>query len=131
MAAESQQKMIFMEHSMEFHKKRHAFIEAIPVSEAVSSDAEIYFHKAINESEGEWSQNKKLVDTRGKGLRRSVPKQLPYFYVDFGLDSGFAHVIEDENQFPRDFGKMSLVPYWAWMQRNGAKEVPPRKTGVI
>lgn len=47
----------------------------------------------------------KLVDTRKKGLRASVPKGLPYFSVEFGLDGGFAHVIEDETLFPLYFGK--------------------------
>jgi hypothetical protein len=29
----------------------------------------------------------------------------PYFHVEFGLDGGFAHVIEDAEQFPQNFGK--------------------------
>lgn len=61
--------------------------------------------KAILESDTEWAQNVKLVDTRKKGLRVSIPKGLPYFSVEFGLDGGFAHVIEDEALFPLYFGK--------------------------
>jgi len=34
-----------------------------------------------------------------------VPKGLPYFSVDFGLDDGFAHVIEDEQLFPKNFAQ--------------------------
>ncbi|EGW01352.1 CWF19-like protein 2 [Cricetulus griseus] len=34
-----------------------------------------------------------------------VPRGLPYFAVDFGLQGGFAHVIEDQHKFPRYFGK--------------------------
>lgn len=60
------------------------------------------------ESESEWAQNKKLIDTRKKGLRGAVPKGLPYFSVEFGLDGGFAHVIEDEELFPHYFGKEIL-----------------------
>ena len=60
------------------------------------------------ESETEWAQNKKLIDTRKKGLRASVPKGLPYFSVEFGLDGGFAHVIEEEELFPHYFGKEIL-----------------------
>ena len=45
-----------------------------------------------------------VIDTREKGLRRSVPKGFPYFSVSFGMGGGFAHVIEDEAQFPRHFG---------------------------
>jgi hypothetical protein len=44
----------------------------------------------------------------GKDVRRAVPKGLPYFAVDFGLDSGFAHVIEDEKMFPRNFAQVGL-----------------------
>uniref|UniRef100_A0A4W5KR67 CWF19 like cell cycle control factor 2 n=1 Tax=Hucho hucho TaxID=62062 RepID=A0A4W5KR67_9TELE len=34
-----------------------------------------------------------------------VPRGLPYFSVDFGLQGGFAHVIENEHKFPHYFGK--------------------------
>lgn len=62
--------------------------------------------KAILESDTEWTQNKKLIDTSKKGLRGSIPKGLPFFSVEFGLDGGFAHVIEDEDLFPFYFGKV-------------------------
>jgi hypothetical protein len=64
-----------------------------------------YFKKAIQDSDEQWSQHKKVIDTRVKGLRRSVPKGFPYFSVEFGMDGGFAHVVEDETQFPRYFGQ--------------------------
>ena len=35
-----------------------------------------------------------------------IPKGLPYFSVEFGMDGGFAHVIEDETIFPHYFGKV-------------------------
>ncbi len=38
-----------------------------------------------------------------------VPRGLPYFSVDFGLQGGFAHVIENEQKFPHYFGKVSLA----------------------
>ncbi|XP_048350177.1 CWF19-like protein 2 isoform X2 [Sphaerodactylus townsendi] len=38
-------------------------------------------------------------------LTTRVPKGLPYFSVDFGLQAGFAHVIEDQHRFPVYFGK--------------------------
>lgn len=68
--------------------------------------------KAINESEGEWSQHKKLIDVKARGgLRRSVPKEFPYFYVDFATSGGFAHVIEDEKKFSRTFGRVSTFVF--------------------
>lgn len=38
-----------------------------------------------------------------------VPRGLPYFAVDFGLQGGFAHVIENEQKFPHYFGKVSVA----------------------
>ncbi len=58
------------------------------------------------ECEKEWSNNKKLVDLSAKDIRRAIPKGFSYFSVDFGLQSGFAHVIEDEKMFPSYFGKV-------------------------
>jgi hypothetical protein len=48
------------------------------------------------------------VDLSGKDVRRAVPKGLPYFAVDFGLDSGFAHVIEVEKMFSKNFAQVCL-----------------------
>ena len=42
-----------------------------------------------------------------KGIRRSIPKNFPYFSVEFGMGGGFAHVIEDRSQFPEHFGKVA------------------------
>lgn len=62
--------------------------------------------QAIDEAEEEWSQHnaKKLIDTSVKGLRASIPKNFPYFHVEFGLNKGFVHVIDDENEFQSNFG---------------------------
>jgi len=57
------------------------------------------------ESESEWSQHKKLIDITGKGLKKSVPPDFPYFCIQFSNGSGYAHVIEDERSFSRDFGR--------------------------
>lgn len=62
--------------------------------------------QAIDEAEDEWSQHnaKKLIDTSQKGLRNSIPKHFPYFHVEFGLNKGFVHVIDDESQFNTNLG---------------------------
>ena len=62
--------------------------------------------QAIDEAEDEWSQHnaKKLIDTSVKGLRGSIPKDFPYFHVEFGLNKGSVHVIDDETQFKSSFG---------------------------
>ena len=66
----------------------------------------IGWQKAIDESEQEWAQNTKLVDLSKKNIRHAVPKGFPYFAVDFGMQGGFAHVIEEEASFPHYFGKV-------------------------
>ncbi|XP_038055483.1 CWF19-like protein 2 [Patiria miniata] len=96
---------IFLETCMNPQGHRHMAIECVPLPKEIGDMAPIYFKKAIQESESEWSQNKKLVDTRKKDIRKSVPQGFPYFSVDFGLDGGFAHVIEDDKVFPHYFGK--------------------------
>lgn len=97
--------MVFIETHKQLRKQHHMIIECIPLPKEVGDMSPVYFKKAILESDTEWAQNVKLVDTRKKGLRVSIPKGLPYFSVEFGLDGGFAHVIEDEALFPLYFGK--------------------------
>lgn len=96
---------VFMETAVAFRHHPHTVIECLPVPMDVGNLAPMYFKKAILECESEWAQNKKLVDLSKKSLRNSVPRGLPYFSVDFGLQGGFAHVIEDEKDFPVYFGK--------------------------
>jgi hypothetical protein len=45
--------------------------------------APLYYKQAIEHAESEWSQHhaKRLIDTKTKGLRGSVPPGFPYFYV--------------------------------------------------
>ncbi|KAL1765282.1 CWF19 2, partial [Sigmodon hispidus] len=96
---------IFLEINMGMKKQYHMVYECIPLPKEVGDMAPIYFKKAIMESDEEWSMNKKLIDLSSKDIRMSVPRGLPYFAVNFGLQGGFAHVIEDLHKFPRYFGK--------------------------
>ena len=99
---------VFLQTCFNLHRSPHFYIECIPLPIELGDVAPIYFKKAIQECESEWSQNKKLVDTRGKSVKDKIPKGLPYFAVDFGLTGGFAHVIEEEGQFPIYFGREIL-----------------------
>ncbi|XP_063527464.1 CWF19-like protein 2 isoform X3 [Pongo pygmaeus] len=96
---------IFLETNMSMKKQYHMVYECIPLPKEVGDMAPIYFKKAIMESDEEWSMNKKLIDLSSKDTRKSIPRGLPYFSVDFGLHGGFAHVIEDQHRFPHYFGK--------------------------
>lgn len=97
--------VVFMETVVDTGRRPHTVVECVPLPREVGGLAPMYFKKAIQESDEEWSQNKKLVDTRQKGVRSSIPRGLPYFYVEFGMDGGYAHVIESSAKFPRYFGK--------------------------
>lgn len=70
---EAQKKdVVFIETVMALRKQYHTCVHAIPLSDELGEVAPMYFKKAILESDTEWSQNKKLVDTRKKGIRSSV-----------------------------------------------------------
>ncbi|KAM3837087.1 CWF19-like protein 2 isoform 1-T1 [Vipera latastei] len=96
---------VFLETNLSRSKQYHMVYECIPLPKEVGDMAPIYFKKAIMESDEEWAMNKKLINLGSKDVRKSVPKGLPYFSVDFGLQDGFAHVIENQYKFPHYFGK--------------------------
>ncbi|KAM6931745.1 CWF19-like protein 2 [Lycodopsis pacificus] len=96
---------VFMETHMNPRRRQHMVLECIPLPRELGDMAPIYFKKAIMECDEEWSMNKKVVDLSSKDIRHAVPRGLPYFAVDFGLQGGFAHVIENEQKFPHYFGK--------------------------
>uniref|UniRef100_A0A3Q1BXB4 CWF19-like protein 2 n=1 Tax=Amphiprion ocellaris TaxID=80972 RepID=A0A3Q1BXB4_AMPOC len=96
---------VFMETHMNPRRRQHMVLECIPLPRELGDMAPIYFKKAIMECDEEWAMNKKVVDLSSKDVRQAVPRGLPYFAVDFGLQGGFAHVIENEQKFPHYFGK--------------------------
>lgn len=107
MFAKQEKDLVFLETVISLaRQKRHCLVECIPLPKEVAKQAPLYFKKAIDEAEDEWSQHnaKKLIDTSVKDLRASIPKDFPYFHVEFGLNKGFVHVIDDEKQFSSSFG---------------------------
>lgn len=62
--------------------------------------------KALLECEIEWSINKKLVSLKDKDIRHAIPNGLSYFMIEFASNPGYAHVIEDEQIFPRNFAEV-------------------------
>ena len=109
MFAKQNKGVVFLEHVEAINGNRHTFIECIPLAHELFRDCRIYFKKAIMEGDVDWSQHKKVYETAGKGLRKVLSKRLPYFYVDFKLDDGYAHIIEDTKKFDKYFGKRLLA----------------------
>lgn len=104
---------VFFESAMGLKFHPHMILECVPIPRESGDMAPMYFQKAIQECESEWSHNVKLIKLGDKkSIRRAVPKGLPYFHVDFGLQDGFAHVVEDEKEFSRNFaqGEFDMEP---------------------
>lgn len=79
-------------------------IECVPLTARDGEAAPAFFRKAINESGEEWSQHRKLYETKGC-VRGAIPPGFSYFTVGFGIHSGYATVVEDDNTWPADFGR--------------------------
>lgn len=105
MFAAQKKDVVFFEIASHMSRRPHLSIHCVPIPDEQAEMAPFYFKKAVEESELEWSVNKQLISLGrdGKGLRNCIPKGLPYFWVNFGMGSGFAHVIEDEDRFPANF----------------------------
>jgi len=91
---------------------KHAIVECIPIPQELSSKAPLYFKKAIDEAESEWSTHdaKKCLSTAPpKGLRGTIPENFPYFHVEFNMKGGFVHVIDDETKWRHNFGRSILI----------------------
>jgi hypothetical protein len=116
---------IFYETVSSLHHSRHTAIECVPMPRRDATAAPAYFRKALLESEveDEWAQHKKVINVAAaRGIRGAVPPQFPYFYVQFGLGDGLAHIIDDRRDFGQTFarsvvaGLLELDPD-VWMGR--------------
>jgi len=83
----------------------HTVITAYPIELELLVEARSFWKKAFDEAENEFiTQHKKVIETSAKtGVRGAVPRGFPYVHVDFSLGGGYAHVVEDIAEFPKDF----------------------------
>lgn len=97
--------VLFMETVLDAKTLWQARMDVVPVPKTVEQDAPIHFRSALAEQADEWGTHNKLMKlSREKPLRRTVPKHLPYFCVEWGDDGGgYAQIVEGRG-FPRDFG---------------------------
>jgi len=92
--------------------QNHFQIHCLPVKEKHFENARMSFKQALQNCEREWSMNKKVIVTDGRRIQRYLPKGLSYFWVCFDeLTNGFAHVIENEGDFSRNFGLEVLASF--------------------
>lgn len=83
----------------------HFQIHCLPIREKYYERARMCFKQALQASGGDWSMNRKIIQTDGRRIQRYLPKGLSYFWVCFDdLKNGFGHVIESEQEFSGFFG---------------------------
>jgi len=89
----------------------HAVVTAYPVELGLLQEARAYWRKAFDEAECEFTvQHRKVIETDAKGgVRRAIPKGFAYVHADFSLGGGYAHVVEDTQEFPRDFAQQTIA----------------------
>eukprot|EP01120_Amphizonella_sp_Union-15-10_P009066 TRINITY_DN3363_c0_g1_i1.p1 TRINITY_DN3363_c0_g1~~TRINITY_DN3363_c0_g1_i1.p1 ORF type:complete len:261 (-),score=32.53 TRINITY_DN3363_c0_g1_i1:46-828(-) len=98
-------KPIFIETVRNVKWQNHLVVEVIPVDFDAFDEAPLYFKKALLESDSNWAHHQKLIDTTVRGIRRSIPPHFSYFYVQFGVETGYAHQIEDSVKWSKNFGE--------------------------
>jgi hypothetical protein len=125
--------VIFMETVIDLKSYYHTVIECIPLPYDQYDDCPAYFKEALLESDSNWSQHSKVIDTSKRGFRRSLTSNLPYFHVWYHLDEGIGHVIEEKEKFPQWFGKeviagiLDLDPSkWRRPDRYSSRDNGPR-----
>lgn len=118
--------MLFVECVTSITSPRHTVIHGFPLPRQQFLQSPLLFRKALEEDvDSEWSQHKKIIPVSpysavdrslqtgclrgivdgpisGGGLAGAISKHAPYFCVEFGVDGGFAHVIEEK--FPVELG---------------------------
>lgn len=82
-------------------------MEVMVIPKSVGQDAPLFFKTALAEEAEEWGTHNQLLYTAGKGLRRTIPANFSYFYVQYGdvfnsNAAGMVQIIEGHT-FPRDF----------------------------
>ncbi|KAJ2723382.1 Pre-mRNA-splicing factor cwf19 [Coemansia sp. Benny D115] len=68
-----------------------------------------YFYEALVNSDEEWSQHRKVIETGPPkypaGFRARMNPQVPYFHVWLNPKGGLGHVIEDRMRFEPWLGR--------------------------
>jgi hypothetical protein len=98
---------VFCETVLDLSPWRHTAIDCFPLPKRDANIAPMFFQKAIQESGGEWATHQKLHDFKlpKRTIRNTIPAGFAYFMVQFAVDSGFAHHIEQKQDFSPNFGK--------------------------
>ena len=89
-------------------------MEVVPVPFPVLQDSPVFFKSSMAEQVEEWGTHNKVLSTSShKPLKAVIPKNFPYFYIEWGNistsnNTGFAQIIESPD-FRHDFGLDTLA----------------------
>ncbi|EGR34413.1 hypothetical protein IMG5_012600, partial [Ichthyophthirius multifiliis] len=97
--------VLFFENAAHIKKNPHLVLECIVLPRKSTGELCAYFKQAMENMESEWNTHKKIyvIKKEQGGIQKQIPKGFPYFYVDFNLSFGYAHVVEKVKQFSNDF----------------------------
>jgi len=107
MFAAADEDCVFVETAKNVGGQSHMWVECVPLPREVGDMSPIYFKQALENAGERWGTHRKIYElskAKDGTVRTTIPKGFSYFAVDFGLQSGYAHVIENEDSF---------VPYFA------------------
>lgn len=106
---EYKQGLLFSETVLPTKSFSQTKMEVIPVKRKKWLDSELYFKSTLAEQADEFGTHNKPLSTKGKGLRRTMPKGFPYFFVEWDSNhQGVAQMIESPN-FPKDFAADTIA----------------------
>ena len=94
--------VFFQQYSKE---NSHIYIECLAISPEKAGDLPFFFKQGLEDVEGNWGTHKSIIkiEKQKGGLQKQIPKQIKYFYIDFGNGYGYAHAIENERFWKRQF----------------------------
>ena len=119
--------VLFMENVRDPHNRAaHTAIHAVFVP-ANGPDPRVFFRKAFLEADEEWSSNAGIIDTKDKGLRSSIPHGFAFCYVDFRLDQGYVHLIENRRLIREEF----LISIAFDLVADGRRNHNPRRRPTV
>lgn len=96
----------------------HAHMYAVPIKDEYDfKDVRAMFKEGMLNSDEEWSQHRKIIDTQlmasklkkdhdssaaKYAFRKSIAKEAPYFHVWFDINGGLGHIVEDRKRWPKN-----------------------------
>lgn len=83
----------------------HIYLECLAVPSKKGMDLPFFFKQALESIEGNWTTHRSIIKIEKEkgGIQKQIPKPIKYFYIDFSDGHGYAHVIENEKFWKREF----------------------------